>query len=150
MIVSSILNNKDTFNSTYLDEEVYNLLLKTFIVPSNFTYTVFKVTKKYIARPDLISLDAYGTTNYMDIICKINGISDPFTLNSGVYLILPSPNSITDFINSNTSELSFFQEDTISSSPVSTKSSQSQRKANEALTGDTRFIIDKEKGIVIY
>ena len=47
------------------------------------------VEKYYIARPDLISLAVYGDDKYADIICKINGISNPFELNEGMYLYTP-------------------------------------------------------------
>lgn len=47
------------------------------------------VEKYYTARPDLISLAVYGDDKYGDIICKINGISNPFELNEGMYLYTP-------------------------------------------------------------
>ena len=47
------------------------------------------VEKYYTARPDLISLAVYGDDKYGDIICKRNGISNPFELNEGMYLYTP-------------------------------------------------------------
>ena len=82
------LLNKSTIYSEYLGEEVLSLLDETFIIPETFSFNVFQVTKDYIARPDLISNDAYGDTMYADVICKLNGISNPFELNENMALIL--------------------------------------------------------------
>ena len=71
--LDSVLNNKGKIHSDYLDEDIYNFLDETFLVPQNgFDFNVLEVSDKYIARPDLISLDAYGDTMFVDIICKIN------------------------------------------------------------------------------
>ena len=94
MLLYSVLNNKTTINSDYLGETIYNLLDETFSLPQNFDYNIFTVPEEYIARPDLLSLDAYGSTMYADVICKINGISNPFELNEGDKLILPTPDYI--------------------------------------------------------
>ena len=56
-----------------------------------------RVIDDYVARPDLISLAVYGTDQYADIICKINGISNPFELNAGMILLIPNLSSITFF-----------------------------------------------------
>lgn len=47
------------------------------------------VQKEYVARPDLISLAVYGSDKYADLICKINGISNPFELNEGDLILYP-------------------------------------------------------------
>ena len=75
MIYTTITNKTRMFDE-YLNDTVFNLLDKTFIIPSHFEYNIFTVSGEYIMRPDLISLDAYGDTMYADVICKINGISD--------------------------------------------------------------------------
>ena len=85
----------------------------------------------------------------LEDICKLNGISNPFELNKGMLLVIPSPDSIMDFMKvPTTQELdSSFDNDT--SKPL-LKTRKSKRKANEAVVGDTRFKIDKTRGIVIY
>lgn len=47
------------------------------------------VNKYYVARPDLIALACYGDDKYGDLICKFNGISNPFDLNEGMLLQIP-------------------------------------------------------------
>ena len=81
----------------YLNDTIFNLLDKTFVIPDTFEYSVLVVDDQYIMRPDLISLDAYGDAMYADVICKLNGVN-PFEINKGMELILPSPDYIMSFV----------------------------------------------------
>ena len=146
MLLYSVLNNKTTINSDYLGETIYNLLDKTFSLPQNFDYNIFTVPEEYIARPDLLSLDAYGSTMYADVICKINGISNPFELNEGMKLILPRPEYILDFAIKPPSEEA--EQDDINI-PIP-KQRNIKRSPNEAIIGDSRFKIDSTSGVIIY
>ena len=146
MLTYSTLNFKREFDSDYLEDRIYNLLDITFQIPENYIYNIFTVTDEYIARPDLISLDAYGDTMFADIICKLNGISNPFELNTGMKLIIPSPESIMDFAVRPGDDF-MDKEDSISQ-VIKTK--QTPRQANEAILGDSRFKIDAATGVIIY
>jgi hypothetical protein len=44
-------------------------------------------------RPDLIALQYYGDQSKLDMILKWNGISNPFSINEGDVLEIPSPNT---------------------------------------------------------
>lgn len=148
MILQTILNDKYPFKSDYLQEDIINLLDTSFKFPKEYTYNVFEVTADYVARPDLISYDAYGDTMYTDIICKINGISNPFELDEGTLLIIPSLNSIMNFrVKPSAAQRETGVDD--SSKPIA-KQKNEKRKANEAVVGDRRFKIDPVAGIVIY
>lgn len=148
-ISHSILDFKGTITSNYLEERIYNLLDQTFEIPkSGFSFNILDVSKEYIARPDLISLDAYGDTGYADIICKINGISNPFELNEGMEIIIPTLTSITEFsVKPGKMDV---EEDEFDNLPTPTTVSNKKRKANEAVIGDTRFRIDSSAGVIIY
>ena len=146
MLSYSTLNFKREIDSDYLGERIYNLLDDTFSIPDNYIYNVFTVTEEYIARPDLISLDAYGDTMFGDVICKLNGVSNPFELNVGMKLIIPSPENIMDF----TSRTIDDWDSTVTEYTSSTKTKQSPRQANAAILGDSRFKIDTTAGIIIY
>lgn len=148
MYQSVILYNKTRIHSDFLNEDIWNLLDKTYILPKKFDYNVFDIREeKYIGRPDLISLDAYGDPMFADVICKLNGISNPFELNIGMRIIIPSPSDITEFIQqAPRTELEGNVNEEI---PVPKKKNQ-KRQANEAIIGDRRFKIDASKGIVIY
>ena len=149
MLQYSVLNNKKEIESDYLGETIYNMLDFTFEIPTSYTYNVFDVTREYIARPDLISYDAYGDAMFADIICKLNGISNPFELNAGMKLIIPSPESIMDFAvrpSLKDSDANWGP----STGSKTTKTKKSKRQANEAIVGDVRFKIDKANGVIIY
>lgn len=149
------LEFKTKFKSDYLNEDVLNLLDTTFTIPYSYQYNIFEVTKDYIARPDLISYDAYGDSMYADILCKLNGISNPFELNEGMTLIIPSPDDIIKFAwrpDSNEKETGYADGSVNNDykKPFTTKNKQSKRKANEAIIGDSRFKINTADGIIIY
>lgn len=150
----SVLNFKREIDSDYLGEKIYNLLDFTFRIPDEYIYDIFEVTDEYIARPDLISLDAYGDDMFADVICKLNGISNPFELNTGMKLIIPSPESILDFaIKPSLKDADVNWGPNIQSSGVegnNIKIKKSKRQANEAIVGDKRFKIDRTSGIIIY
>lgn len=147
MLEYTTLNFKNTIKSDYLQEEIYNLLDLTFLIPSRYNYNIFTVTKDYIARPDLISYDAYGDETFADIICKVNGISNPFELNEGMKLIIPSPENILDFtrrVQKYPGEdlYNSTNDSAVTSMQNNVKTKRSKRQANEAVVGDKRFKID--------
>lgn len=151
MIQHTVLNNKKEIYSDWLQETVINLNDSTFRIPDTYDYEILEVTEKYIARPDILSLDIYGDSLYSDLICKLNGISNPFELNEGVILIIPSPDCIMNFMkNPDIEECDSYDSVAAASSKPISKPKNSKRKANEAIVGDIRFKIDKTKGIVIY
>lgn len=57
---------------------------------NNYTsYNIFKISRDYVMRPDLISQAVYNNTLYTEFILKYNGISNPFTINEGDTLLVP-------------------------------------------------------------
>ena len=156
MLEYTTLNFKNTVKSQYLEEEIYNLMDLTFQIPTYYNYNIFIVTAEYIARPDLISLDAYGDCTFADIICKLNGVSNPFELNEGMRIILPSPEDIMNFtrrVRTYPGEdiySSQSNDSAVTSDSSNQKTKRSKRKVNEAIVGDKRFKIDAAAGIIIY
>lgn len=149
MTISTVINNKSTMFNEYLNDTIYNLLDKTFVIPETFEYNVLVVDGQYIMRPDLISLDAYGDTMYADVICKLNGVN-PFEVNQGMELILPSPEYITQFsVQPETDDLEVRNGGITAYTPVA-KSATEKRRPNEAIIGDKRFNIDPVNGVVVY
>lgn len=51
----------------------------------------------YEGRPDLLSISAYGDASYADIILHYNGISNPFAVQKGMVLAIPSQNYARSF-----------------------------------------------------
>lgn len=149
MINHTVLNNKSTMYSSWLQEPVINLSDPTFQIPESYQFELVEVSEKYTARPDLISYDLYGDSLYSDLLCKLNGISNPFELNEGMILTIPSPDCIMDFIKIPDNDELDFNVDTVYNKPVA-KAKTQKRKANEAVIGDSRFKIDPINGVVIY
>lgn len=147
-ILHTVLNNKKEIFSDWLQNKVINLNDITFIIPNKYDYEILEVSEKYVARPDILSYDIYGDTLYADLICKLNGISNPFELNKGMILIIPSPDCIMDFMHTPT--ISECDSHDVNNNKPIVKQKNEKRKANEAVVGDIRFKIDKAKGIVIY
>lgn len=150
MITHTVLNNKKQIYSDWLQDIVINLNDSTFTIPATYEYELLQVTEKYIARPDLLSKDIYGDTLYSDLLCKLNGISNPFELNEGMILVIPSPDCIIDFMKTPTIEECDSSINSNSANKPIAKNNNEKRKANESVVGDSRFRIDKTKGIVIY
>ena len=51
---------------------------------------VFRVTSDMVMRPDLISLYQIGDTQYCGSMMKVNGISNPFSIDEGRLLFILS------------------------------------------------------------
>jgi hypothetical protein len=150
MLTHTVLNNKKQIFSDWLQENIINLNDPTFVIPASYEYEILEVTEKYIARPDLLAIDIYGDSLYSDLLCKLNGISNPFELNKGAILVIPSPDCIMDFMKiPSVKECDSSIYNTTVTKPIA-KQKNEKRKANEAVVGDIRFKIDKINGIVIY
>ena len=142
-----VLENKTIIDSKLLKERIYNYLDTTFEIPDDFMFDLVEITDDYVARPDLVSVKAYGSDDYTDLICKINGISNPFELNKGDLLVLPAFEELVRFVVvPNREELE--DSETINV-PVSKRKNE-KRKANEAVVGDKRFSIDKNRRVIVY
>lgn len=64
--------------------------------------TVFLVTNEYAGRPWLISKLFYFSNDYTDMLCFFNGISNPYTLEEGYKLIIPTLDSLRKMVKDNT------------------------------------------------
>ena len=114
------------------------------------------VNKYYVARPDLISLAVYGEDKYADIICKINGISNPFELNENDIIILPHVEVLFDIMEREPVKSTFITEN--NSPDLITgfmdtnlqREVNSSRSPNEQTKGMKNLIIDDENGLLLY
>ena len=143
-----VLENKNPYLDPRSGEYIKDMLTLSYIIPNGLNYILFKVTADYIARPDLICLAHYGTDDYVDIVCKFNGISNPYELNEGDIIALPEVADMARFIYSMDDIQQTFE--TKDDSKPTPKAKKKKRKANEAVVGDKRFRIDKESRVVVY
>lgn len=155
MINYPVISNKTTniIEGRYGDEAFNDLFEPTFTIPNNYSYQAYVVTDELVARPDLMSLKIYGTPNYADVICKLNGVSNPFELNSGTVIIAPDVSYLPLFYKSPLSEAS--SEKAVTKEGIkATKSLQKKkneiRQANTSVVGDSNYKIDKDNKIIIY
>lgn len=150
MISYPVMSNKVYSTEGFSGENHYDLLYQTFRIPKDFKYNVYVVTEEYVARPDLLSLHVYGTVNYADVLCKLNGISNPFELNDGMYIVAPDANDIPLFYTIDHSKEDAIQSGVTIDAKKLQKKKNETRKANEQVVGDRNFRIDRNSKIVIY
>ena len=101
MLDYNILNKKPEITVVKDGELVTYKDLSAPIYKGNFIEggQFVRIENYYVARPDLISLAVYGDDKYGDVICKINGLSNPFELNEGMYLYTPDIDTITKVLS---------------------------------------------------
>lgn len=110
------------------------------------------VTKEYIARPDLVSFVIYGSDEYADVICKLNGISNPFELNEGDILICPDLTVIPNLTSYKATEIEglITTSDNDNESQDYKKAKDTKRSPNEATTDDHNYTLAVNDAIVFY
>lgn len=149
-----ILNKKPVVERNgvkYID-----LLPQTIDPNVHISGTLLMVNKHYVARPDLISLAVYGDDQYADLLCKINGISNPFELNENDIIIIPRIEVIQDMTNVSPVESVFIdnnKSNEIGNSFIDTEFQvdvNSTRSPNEQVKGMKNVIVDEENGLLLY
>lgn len=152
-----MLDYKILSNKPYLtkDNEKYiDLLSKTYKINQSPQTSVIVVRKEYIGRPDLISLAIFGDDKYGDIICKFNGISNPFELNEDMIIYIPSIEDILEsLIHQETPSQLANETDTIIDKKTykdNRKKKTEKRTPNELTVGNNNFVIDRSLGLVFY
>lgn len=58
---------------------------------------IFLIEDRHLCRPDLVSFDAYGSVEYVDVIMKFNHISNPFSMELYDLIIVPKINTAIRF-----------------------------------------------------
>ena len=134
---------KDLLAKSFSGECIEDLNVEPLIVP-----------KDYIARPDLISLAKYGDDKYADLICKLNGISNPFELNEGTILFLPQLEYMVQSMSrltTNVASVLASESDNIGVQHMTKQKSKTEdRSPNQQTKGETNYYIDTANGRVFY
>lgn len=150
MIENPLILNKSTITSKVLNNtEIVNLLDKTFSIPNEFTYNVIEIPKDCIARMDLIANQIYGDPSFSDLLCKLNGISNPFELNEGDMIVCPNVSDIGNFYYIESAYEKEIENDEKVNKPIP-KGVKEKRKPNEAVIGDKRYKVDRANKVIIY
>ena len=148
MLRNSLLEDKRLKKYSKTQEDMIDLLSKTFVFSTNFEYKLVEVTEMSVGRPDILSKIVYNDDQYGDLICKINGISNPLELNIGQVLLVPETPYLKNFMTKETEDIDDLLKDS-SLRPVPKKKKE-KRKSNEAIEGDVRYKIDSSNRIIVY
>ena len=139
------------------NEQGLDLLSKSIDLDKSMTGQFVEVNEYYVARPDLISLAIYGDDKYGDIICKVNGISNPFELNEGQLIFLPTYETINNLVINENKKKKTEKIDLENETKIATdnkvgaqKRKDERRTPSQQLIGDNNYIIDKSLGVVFY
>lgn len=92
MIIKSLENRKKKKDNKSLYE------LYTTVLVNDIEYGIFEFvcTDRHNMRLDLVSYDIYENTDKTDILCVINGIINPLTVQSGDNILFIDPDDIDD------------------------------------------------------
>lgn len=153
MLDYSILNRKPLIKID--GEQCYDLLAPIYKLSTVYKPKMIIVNEYYVARPDLISFAIYGDDKYADILCKVNGISNPFEMNENDTLIIPNIEWLNECLETNPAPSKLVQDDeTDTIHDIDTNNYQKRkdelRSPNEQTIGDSNYIIDKTIGVVFY
>lgn len=82
---------------TFKNQQILNLADSIFDLSKslNTTYIPYKLTSDYKMRPDLISISGFGTDEYTEIILKLNGIINPFSVDENDVILMPNIDDVT-------------------------------------------------------
>jgi hypothetical protein len=80
MLLFKTISDKPFFSGSFTQKILSKSTVRFDSIQSTSNYTLHRVDSSEEMRPDLISVLYYGTENYADILCKYNGISNPFSL----------------------------------------------------------------------
>lgn len=153
MLDYDILNYKPLIK---LDgEQCYDLLAPVYNINTIYKPKVIIVNEYYVARPDLISFAMYGDDKYADILCKINGISNPFEMNEDDTMIIPNIEWLNECLERNPAPSKLVEDDDLDTIQDADKNNYQKRKdelrsPNEQTLGESNYIIDKSIGVVFY
>lgn len=98
MLISKLLRAKKILTRS-TGESMVDLVSATFKYGESISSDGAILVNEYeVMRPDLISERMYSNQENWDVILKYNGISNPFSIDFGETLILPSFNSMATMI----------------------------------------------------
>lgn len=157
MLNYTTLNNKKQIRKKGpdgYDELQFDLMTPVFDNLNVPIQDVIIVNKYYVARPDLISLAVYGTDKYADLICKYNGISNPFEMNEDDVIYIPNASEFTSLYVDSATPSELIDDSTTSSFGEKKnqfiKNVNDKRSPAQQVEGEPNYVIDKSMGVVFY
>jgi hypothetical protein len=97
-MINALKFKAKVFDDT-LGEDKIRVMIPGIVLKSGIkVINIHTVTVNEEMRPDLISMKYYGSTDYWDLILKMNAISNPFSVKAGMELEIPDRNAAERFI----------------------------------------------------
>lgn len=155
----STMTVKDRTGLSSNKVKALNLLSKTYndSVDLATGITFIEVSHEYIGRPDLVALAIYGDEEYADILCKFNGISNPFELNEGMILWCPRAEAIDELATRTNDAIGdgiVSEDEEILENNTTTnnnkKLASATRSPNEATITDHNYTVTDDNQYIIY
>lgn len=79
---------------------LYDLYVTLIVDNKEYAVYEFVCTDRHNMRIDLVSQDIYEDTNQVDLLCKVNDIFNPFTIQNGDVLLFVDPEDIEEIRSS--------------------------------------------------
>lgn len=93
---SEILSRKKTITENDIEKIDFTTASMKYSSDEPSIIDSFFIAEDMVMRIDLASYVAYGNTDYYDILLKFNGISNPFSLDRDMFILVPEARYMTD------------------------------------------------------
>lgn len=150
LIIDTLQRNKNIFNpQTSLQNQNYGIWDLT---RSSVSYNgvqmqiseLFVVTEYYEMRPDVIAAIKLGDHSAMGSLLKINSISNPFSMQKGTVLAIPTQQTIEDSFNTKKELIQSSNSNTNTNPNQAFRNNQEQKKF-QVSEGRKKFLATKIK-----
>lgn len=150
LVIDTLQRNKNIFNpQTSLQTQNYGIwdLTRSSISYDNVQVQIselFVVTQYYEMRPDLVAAIKLGNHAKMGSLLKINGISNPFAIQKGTILAIPTTKTVDDSFNTKKEKIQADNSNTNTNPNQSFRDNQEQKKFKVS-EGRKKFLATKIK-----
>jgi hypothetical protein len=150
LVIDTLQRNKNIFNpQTSLQTQNYGIwdLTRSSISYDDIQVQIselFVVTQYYEMRPDLVAAIKLGNHARMGSLLKMNGISNPFAIQKGTILAIPTAQTIDDSFNTKKEKIQANLSNTNTNPNQSFRDNQEQKKFKVS-EGRKKFLATKVK-----
>lgn len=111
------------------DDGIYEFYIKQRPNTKAIPFFIFELTDRHDMRIDLVSLDLYESTDFIDVLCNINNILNPLTIQNGDIMFYTDAENIQEIQDSR--EILNDIKDTINSSNIGKQYKQDKARQND-------------------
>jgi hypothetical protein len=150
LTIDTLQKNKNIFNpQTNLQNQSYGIwdLTRSSVSYDNVQVKVselFVVTQYYEMRPDLVAAIKLGDHSRMGSLLKMNGISNPFAIQRGTIMAIPTQQTVDDSFNTKKEKIQADNSNTNTNPNQAFRDNQEQKKFKVS-EGRKKFLATKLK-----